>query len=115
MFDELLEPEARGFLHNLVETRVATLSYELSELTGEPFWEAHGDVSVPHSGMNLPGLNGLELFDSSSAGVLHEVGDAGVAMSLHEFLDVLVEIFRNRCGSPASLRPSWWWHLPTTR
>jgi hypothetical protein len=28
---------------------------------------------------------------------------------------VLVEILRNRCGSPASLRPSYWWHLPTTR
>jgi len=106
VFNELLEPEARGFLHNLCEARVATLSYELSELTGEPFGEAHGDVSVPHSGMNLPRVNQLKLFDSSSAGVLHEVGDASVAMTLHEFLDVLIEILRNRCGSPASLRPS---------
>ena len=115
MFDELFEPEARGFLHNLCEARVPSLSHEPLELTGEPFGEAHGDVSVPHSGMNLPGLNGLELFDSSSAGVLHEVGDAGVAMTLHEFLDVLVEIFRNRCGSPASPCSSYGWHLPTTR
>jgi hypothetical protein len=104
VFNELLEPEARGFLHDLCEARVATLSYELSELTGEPFGEAHGDISVSHSGMNLPGLNRLKLFDSSSAGVLHEVGDASVAMTLHEFLDVLIEILRNRCGSPASLR-----------
>ena len=104
VFDELLETEARGFLHDLGEARVSSLSHELSELTGEPFGEAHGDVSVSHSGMNLPRVNRLKLFDSSSAGVLHEVGDAGVAMTLHEFLDVLVEVFRNRCGSPASLR-----------
>ena len=104
VFDELLEPEARGFLHNLGEARVPSLSHEPLELTGEPFGEAHGDVSVPHSGMNLPRVNQLKLFDSSSAGVLHEVGDASVAMTLHEFLDVLIEILRNRCGSPASLR-----------
>jgi hypothetical protein len=115
MSHELLETKPTGFFDDLCETRVATLSYELSELTGEPFWEAHGDVSVPHSGMNLPRLNQLKLFDSSSAGVLHEVGDAGVAMTLNEFLDVLVEILRNRCGSPASLRAPYWWHLPTTR
>ena len=106
VFDELLEPEARGFLHNLCEACVSSLSHEPLELTGEPFGEAHGDVSVPHSGMNLPRVNQLKLFDSSSAGVLHEVGDAGVAMTLNEFLDVLVEILRNRCGSPVSLRPS---------
>ena len=106
VFDELFEPEARGFLHDLCEARIATLSYELSELTGEPFGEAHGDVSVSHSGMNLPRVNQLKLLDSPSASVLHEVGDARVAMTLHEFLDVLVEALRNRCGSPASLRPS---------
>ena len=105
MSHELLETEAAGFFDDLGEAFVAALSHEPLELTGEPFGEAHGDVSVSHSGMNLPGLNWLKLFDSSSAGVLHEVGDAGVAMTLHEFLDVLVEILRNRCGSPASLRP----------
>lgn len=105
VFDELLEPEARGFLHNLCEARVPSLSHEPLELTGEPFWKAHGDESISHSGMNLPRLNQLKLLDSPSASVLHEVGDAGVAMTLHDFLDVLVEIFRNRCGSPASLRP----------
>jgi hypothetical protein len=59
VFNELLEPEARGFLHNLCEACVPSLSYELSELTGEPFGEAHGDVSVSHSGVNLPQLNGF--------------------------------------------------------
>jgi hypothetical protein len=106
VFNELLEPEARGFLHDLCEARVPSLSHELLELMGEPFGEAHGDESVSHSGMNLPRVNRLKLLDSPSAGVLHEVGDARVAMTLHEFLDVLVEALRNRCGSPASLRPS---------
>ena len=105
MFDELLEPEARGFLHDLCEARVPSLSHELSELTGEPFGQAHGDVSVSHSGMSLPRVNRLKLFDSSSAGIFHKVDDARVAMFTRNSFNLGVQVRWDRRCLPTRFLP----------
>jgi hypothetical protein len=105
VFDELLEPEATGFLHDLCEARVAALPHELSKLTGEPLWETDGDVSLSHSGTNPGGLDLSELLDSTSASVFHKVDDARVAVLTRDAFNLRVQVRWNRRCLPTRLLP----------